>query len=321
MSRQTWRLSVNDGTELHVERAGGAGGAQSGPVLLINGITMSTESWNALGRLLQQERTVIRYDMRGQGASGAPPGPYLRERHARDLLALLDDLTHRGLAPLHVVALSNGGYVAQLLLAWLQRPDLARAAGANEQELAALAGHRGTVLSLTLLDTFATADARLQAAVRSWLAALAYGGAGARFDAAVPWVWGPEFLAANGQALAEVRALAALHPQDAVKSLLEGLLASAATEPDLDQALTELKLPLLVALGEDDVLTPLRNHVDVLRQFGRDPERVHLIPRAGHGAPMENAPAVAGLLQPFLLAAEGAASNKPGGSPSGVTAM
>ncbi len=322
MSRSSWRLTTNDDVGLHVElheesRSGTDGQPAATPVLFVNGVTMSTESWNQLGRLLQPERQVVRYDMRGQGASDAPEGPYLRERHARDLLALLDDLHGRGLAPLHVVALSNGGYVTQLLLGWLQRPELAEAAGLTEHELELLARHRTSIASLTLLDTFARADARLQAAVRAWLGALATGGAAARFDAATPWVWGPEFLEANAEALNEARELAAGQPQGAVAALLEGLLESAATEPDLRPALTGLELPLLVAVGEDDVLTPVRNHREVLSQFGRELDPVHLIPRAGHAAPIENAEAVAALLRPFLREHD----RSRGSERDGVTAM
>ncbi|MFA5550310.1 MAG: alpha/beta hydrolase [Trueperaceae bacterium] len=320
MSTSTWRLTTNDGAQLYVEE--GSGGAQGRlPVLLVNGVTMSTDSWNLLGRLLQPQRTVLRYDMRGQGASDAPVGPYRRERHARDLLALLADLDQRGLAPLHVVALSNGGYVSQLLLAWLQQPELALEENLTGHELEQLGRLRGSVASLTLLDTFAAADARLQAAVRAWLGALATGGAAARFDAATPWVWGPEFLAANAKALSEARDLAADHPQESVRWLLEGLLASAAAEPDLQAALTALELPLLVAVGEDDVLTPVRNHREVLQQFGRDPAEVQLIARAGHAAPIENAEGVAALIRPFFDRAEAARNAGDGRSEGGVTAM
>lgn len=311
MSAGSWRLSVNDGVALHVEQSAKAA-SDATPVLLINGITMSTESWNLLGRLLQGDRQVIRYDMRGQGASDAPAGVYLRERHARDLLALLGALSANGQAPLHVVALSNGGYVTQLLLGWCHDPALAVAAGLNEQELAALRELRGAIVSLTLLDTFAHADARLQAAVRSWLLALAAGGAAARFETATPWVWGPEFLAANAKALAEARDLASQHPQDAVRSLLSGLLASAPLEPDLTSVLSRVDLPLLVALGEDDVLTPVRNHREVLAQFGRDQDQVHLVPRAGHAAPIENAEAVAALVAPFMREHDPAGTSRRG---------
>lgn len=311
MSRSTWRLSVDDGTELHVETLSGSrpapatpssvdeGGRSGAPVLLLNGITMTTEAWKPLARLLPG-RDVVRYDMRGQGASGAPAGPYLRERHAHDLLLLLEDLAGRGLSPLHVVALSNGGYVMQLLLGWLADVELARAAGLPEAALELLENPRHSVASLTLLDTFITVDARMQATVRAWLGALELGGAAARFDTAAPWVWGPDFLATNEQALADARSVAANHPQHAVRSLLEGLLASASLEPDLKSVLTDIDLPLLVALGEDDVLTPARNHREVLEAFGRDTNAMHLIPEAGHAAPIENPAAVAALIAPFL---------------------
>src|SRR5690606_5947526 len=135
----------------------------------------STESWNPLGRLLEAGRPVIRYDMRGQGASDKPEGPYSRERHALDLLAVLADLHEQGSTPLHLVGLSNGGYVAQLLLAWLVDPALAPA----EASRTGLERLRGAVAGLALLDSFASVDARLAAAVRAWLGALDAGGAAA----------------------------------------------------------------------------------------------------------------------------------------------
>lgn len=301
MTGGSWRLLTNDGAALHVEAQGRSGAAA---VLLLNGITMSTEGWNGLGRLLERRRPVVRYDMRGQGASDAPAGPYLRARHARDLLALLTDLHARGLTPVHLVGLSNGGYVAQLLLAWLLDEELARAAGLTAAELGELAALHAQLQSLTLLDTFYAADARMRAAVASWLSALTLGGAAARFDAATPWVWGPEFLQNNAAALADAREQAALQPQEAVRALLEGLLLSAADEPDLAPTLKLFRLPLLVALGQDDVLTPYRNHRQLLEVFGRDPANVKLIPNAAHAAPVENPAAVERLLSPFLSTAE-----------------
>jgi 3-oxoadipate enol-lactonase len=51
---------------------------------------------------------VIAPDLRGHGASDAPPGPYLMDDFAADLQALLD---HLGLARVIYCGLSMGGYI------------------------------------------------------------------------------------------------------------------------------------------------------------------------------------------------------------------
>jgi 3-oxoadipate enol-lactonase len=55
---------------------------------------------------------VIRYDRRGHGKSGVPPGPYSMERFGRDVLAILDDLN---IEKVHWCGLSMGGMVGQWL--------------------------------------------------------------------------------------------------------------------------------------------------------------------------------------------------------------
>ena len=55
---------------------------------------------------------MIRYDRRGHGKSGVPPGPYSMERFGRDVLAILDDLN---IEKVHWCGLSMGGMVGQWL--------------------------------------------------------------------------------------------------------------------------------------------------------------------------------------------------------------
>jgi len=64
---------------------------------------------------------ILRYDLRGQGLSAAPPAPYSIHDHVPDLAALLDARKIRGAV---VVGMSVGGMVALALAA--ARPDLAR---------------------------------------------------------------------------------------------------------------------------------------------------------------------------------------------------
>jgi 3-oxoadipate enol-lactonase len=55
---------------------------------------------------------LVRYDRRGHGKSGLPPGPYTMERLGRDVLAVLDGL---GIAKTSWCGLSMGGMVGQWL--------------------------------------------------------------------------------------------------------------------------------------------------------------------------------------------------------------
>ncbi|WP_223299636.1 alpha/beta fold hydrolase [Meiothermus taiwanensis] len=138
-------LSVN-GTTLFYR----LDGPERGPwLVLLNGIFQRTEAWEPLMPYLQGFR-VLRYDMRGQGQSAVPPGPYPPGLHADDLAALLEAL---GITRYHLLGLSNGGVVAQVH-------------GARQP-----AG----LEKLILLCTTPRLDPLLRAKVESWRQALAWG--------------------------------------------------------------------------------------------------------------------------------------------------
>ncbi|HXB54153.1 MAG TPA: alpha/beta hydrolase [Vicinamibacteria bacterium] len=93
-------LALN-GTRISVERVGAGAG-----IVLLHAGAMDSRMWGPQMAPLAAERTVVRYDLRGYGASGRPTGPY---SDAEDLLALLDAL---GLEQPTLVGLSLGGRVA-----------------------------------------------------------------------------------------------------------------------------------------------------------------------------------------------------------------
>ena len=85
------------------------------PTVVVGGSVGSTlATWDPQLAALSADFQVIAYDHRGHGGSPAPPGPYSIEDLALDILALLDDY---GVARAHVVGLSLGGMVAQLIAA------------------------------------------------------------------------------------------------------------------------------------------------------------------------------------------------------------
>lgn len=88
------------------------------PVVLIHGFSLDRDSWDFQVEAFETAHKVIRYDLRGFGASSMPDGAY---SHVEDLAALLQFLAE---APAHLVGLSLGANVA--LSCALDHPHLVR---------------------------------------------------------------------------------------------------------------------------------------------------------------------------------------------------
>jgi pimeloyl-ACP methyl ester carboxylesterase len=103
------------GGRLYVEEHG-SGGA---PLLLIQGLGYSMWAWRyQLGAF---DRRTVAFDNRGAGRSSKEPGPFSMEQFADDAVAVLDAL---GIDAAHVLGLSMGGFVAQVMA--LRSPDRVR---------------------------------------------------------------------------------------------------------------------------------------------------------------------------------------------------
>lgn len=90
-------------------------GRDGGPTLMLsNPLGGTLAIWDPQIAALTRFFRVIRYDRRGHGRSGVPPGPYSIADFGRDALAILDDLN---IARVHWCGLSIGGAVGQWVAA------------------------------------------------------------------------------------------------------------------------------------------------------------------------------------------------------------
>lgn len=269
------KIALDGGPTLHYLLEG----APTAPaVVFVNGLTMDTTAWRPVAEHLP-DLPLLRYDCRGQGQSDKPDGPYTPERHADDLLALLEHLRE---PRVRLVGLSNGGLVALLAAARLG-PE--------------------RVTSVALVDSFARVDAMLALILRGWRAALDAGGPALRFDVATPWVWGHAFLDEHHEEVLAFRERAAAADPAPVRHLIEGLLAFHGSDAGL-RALRAFHGPLLALVGADDVLTPARysRECAAAAPDGRFEE----LPGAGHAAPIERPVALAEALRRFWRDADAA---------------
>ena len=86
------------------------GDPSGAPVVFSNSLGTSLELWDKVIPLLPQNLRLIRYDMRGHGASDVPDAPYSMGMLIRDAESLLDHLKVRDCV---FVGLSVGGMIAQ----------------------------------------------------------------------------------------------------------------------------------------------------------------------------------------------------------------
>lgn len=102
-------ITAGDGTRIAYRIDGEAGK----PVLVLsNSIGTTLRMWDAQIEDLSKHFRVLRYDLRGHGASGVPAGAYSFDRLGRDVIELLDAL---GIARAHFLGLSLGGFIGQWL--------------------------------------------------------------------------------------------------------------------------------------------------------------------------------------------------------------
>ncbi len=211
---------VNDAT-LAYDMAGG------GPlvVLISGGGTLDRRMWEGQMDVLSRQYTVLRYDIRGIGASSRPDAPF---SHSEDLFALLQSLTR---APAFVVGLSFGAGIAIDLA--LDHPRIVK----------------GLVLAAPGLSS--DKDENLQAALAA--ADLARkNGLSSVVDAMVS---NPTILAAaNDRVRDRVKALY-LDNADVFDSDFALVRFWRPTDPPAEQRLHSIRVPTLILVGDQDSAT------------------------------------------------------------------
>lgn len=244
------RASVEESVELYYELHG-----QGNPVIFINGLTSSIESWSYQIAAFRSKYQVLVYDCRGQGRSDKPATGYTGQHLTSDLLALT---SHLNLGRSHIIGHSFGGYIA--LNYAIEHPE--------------------NVRSVVISDTTSEAHPLIEKILRSWVDAQDYGGLDLRFDISLPWLYAESFIGSNPRKIKLFKEAFRKNDLNALKGLtLESL------ENDATPRLNMLKAPILLVLGDEDILTPYRYTRKLLDQIPH--AGFALIKGCGHVPPIE----------------------------------
>ena len=253
--------TYRNGVRLHFEVHG-----DGPPVLLVHGYPLSGRLWDEVVGHLGPGFRVIVPDLRGHGRSDAAEVAGMDDL-AADLLAVLDAADES--RPVVLVGMSMGGYAS---LAFCRHYP-----------------HR--VRALALVDSRASSDSPDAAEARRRTAErVMQEGVESVADEMVGKLFSPS----APDALTRLwRDRMAQTPPLGVAAALRGM----AERPDSEEMLRDLDIPLLVIVGEDDVITPPEAARSMSYAAGGS---LVVITGAGHMTPVEKPEEVASALDRFL---------------------
>lgn len=239
-------------------------------LLLVHGFPLNMGMWDAQVSVFAAAHQVVRFDVRGFGASPPTDGILTMERIADDAAALLD---HLGIGRAVFCGLSMGGYAA---FAFVRR-------------------HAERLRGLVLTNTRAVADDTDARRRRAELAEeVRRRGTEAAVEAFLPKLLGGTTRRERPELGEHLRAMMLTAPRQGVVDALAGLAARADSLP----LLREIGVPTLVISGDEDVISP----PDEARAMHAaiPGSRVVIVPRAGHMSNREHPEAWNAAVSGFL---------------------
>lgn len=213
-----------NGIKMNYEISGKVGAPH---VMLSHSLGSSLVMWDSQLKVLEPHYQVLRYDTRGHGGSDAPSGAYTLEMLGEDAIGLLDAL---GIDKVHFVGLSMGGMIGQCLAL----------------------NHTNRLENLVLCDTAAILPEEAQPIWQERIQLAREKGVDALVDETLERWFTPSFLAQNPPEVGSIR-------QQFLATPINGYIGCSEAIRGLKylERLSEIKIPTLIMVGEEDPGTPV----------------------------------------------------------------
>lgn len=231
------------------------------PILILNGIMMSTKSWQPFITSLAEQNQIIRVDFFDQGQSDKLIGASYTQALQVDLIQAL--LLHLQLKKLNIVGISYGGEVA--LKFAIDYPQF--------------------VERLVLFNTTAYTSPWLRDIGRGWIATGKTRNGLHYYQTTIPVIYSPYFYEKNLDWMKKRENV--LIPVFSNPVFLDAMerLTSSAESYDVRNELGRIQFPTLIISAEQDYLTPVDNQEAV---YNKIPHAEWVkIPLAGHASMYE----------------------------------
>jgi 3-oxoadipate enol-lactonase len=238
-------------------------------VMLSHSLASSLVMWHPQLDSLESKFKVLRFDTRGHGDSDAPEGKYTLELLAADAVALMDALE---IDAVHFVGLSMGGMIGQNLAL----------------------DHGDRLKSLALCDTAAVMPDEVQPIWQQRIAAARKKGLQDQVDETLERWFTPEYLSHNSPEVEMIR-------RQILATPVAGYIGCSEAIRNLDnlKRLSEITLPTLIIVGEEDPGTPVAASEAMHARI--DGSKLVVLPAARHLSNIEQSGAFNAALMDFLL--------------------
>ena len=245
-----------DGVTIHTQVTGRS---DAPPVLLIQGLGMNKNGWALQRFAMATKFRTIAFDNRGAGRSSIPVTKFTLEDMADDALAVLDSC---GVESAHIVGASMGGAITQILA--VKYPERVRSL------TLACTACRNLPWRSELLQHWAdTANVR---GIRQWA------------DESMRWMVGPRSFRRLAPAIGWLGPLATFRPSTGFTKQVEAILD---TDDSMVAELSDISVPTLVVVGNQDILTPRADSEEIAERIPH--AELVVISGAAHGLMVEHA--------------------------------
>jgi len=243
---------------------------QGPSVVLLHPFPANHELWMPLAQAVTSKYKLILPDLRGHGDSETGDGPATMQKHAADIMRVLDDA---GVGRAPMAGVSIGGYT--LFELWRQ--------------------DRNRIAALALFNTKAGADTLEARAARLQSASdVLERGTEPFFESMVPKLIGKTTREARPDLVEAARRMMRKMSAADVAAVQTGM----AERPDSMATMKTINVPTLIVTGDEDTLTGV-SEAELMRQ-NISGSQLKVIPRAGHYSIWEQPEEAGRVLRQFL---------------------
>lgn len=239
-------------------------------VVLSHSLACSMVMWQPQLEVLESHFRVLRYDMRGHGKSEANEGAYTLEQLAADVIGLLDALE---LDRVHFVGLSIGGMIGQCLAL----------------------NYADRLQTLALCDTAAIIPEEAKPLFEERIRRARDQGMEALVEETLERWFTQPYLKQNSPEVERIRNQILATPVAGFIGCSKAILGLNYVE-----RLSQIKLPTLIIVGEDDPGTPVAASEAIHKRIQNS--KLVVLPSAAHLCNIEQTDAFNAALLPFLQA-------------------